>query len=59
VLPHEFQRARVSATSRAHARLERNTARPHIDDRQGVHVAVRVDADHVVQPICKHRNHLQ
>jgi hypothetical protein len=30
-----------------------------VDDRERVCVAVRVDADHVVQLICKHPTHLQ
>jgi hypothetical protein len=35
-------------------RLEHHTAASHIDDRERVRVAVRVNADHLVQLICKH-----
>ena len=35
-------------------RLEHHTAAAHVDDRERVCVAVRVNADHVVQLICKH-----
>ena len=35
-------------------RLEQHTAASHVDDRERVRVAVRVNADHVVQLICKH-----
>jgi hypothetical protein len=35
-------------------RLEHHTAAAHVDDRERVRVAVRVNADHVVQLIYKH-----
>jgi len=35
-------------------RLEHHTAASHVDHRERVRVAVRVNADHVVQLICKH-----
>ena len=35
-------------------RLEHHTTTSHVDDRERVRVAVRVNADHVVQLVCKH-----
>jgi hypothetical protein len=35
-------------------RLEHHSAAAHVDDSERVRVAVRVNADHVVQLICKH-----
>jgi hypothetical protein len=35
-------------------RLEHHTAASHVDDRERVRVAVRVNADHVVQLVRKH-----
>jgi hypothetical protein len=59
VLVGQLQGARVAAATRGDARLEDDSSRTHLDDRERVHVAVRVDADHVVELICKHPNHLQ
>src|SRR5436190_15512531 len=59
VLFPELQGARIAAAVRLNARLEYDRAGPNLDDRERVHVAVRVDADHVVQLICKHPTHLQ
>jgi hypothetical protein len=55
----QLQGARVAVATRGDARLEDHSSRTHLDDREGVHVAVRIDADHVVEPICKHPTHLQ
>jgi hypothetical protein len=40
-------------------RLEHDSAASHLDDRERVRVAVRINTNHVVQLICKHPNHLQ
>jgi hypothetical protein len=40
-------------------RLEHDCAGANLNDRERVHVAMWVDADHVVQLICKHPTHLQ
>ena len=40
-------------------RLEHHSAASHLDDRERVRVAVRINTNHVVQLICKHPNHLQ
>jgi hypothetical protein len=45
--------------TRGDARLEDHSSRTHLDDRERVHVAVRVDANHVVELICEHPTHLQ
>jgi len=55
----ELKSARVAGIVRVHARLEDDATRAHLDDRERVRVAVRVDTDHVVQLICKHPTHLQ
>jgi hypothetical protein len=59
VFSRELQAARVAAAACGEARLEDHSARAHLDDRERVRVAVRVDPDHVVQPICKHPTHPQ
>ena len=59
VLLGKTKHACVTLTVCHRARLEHHTAGAHVDDRERVHLAVRVDADHVVQLICKHPNHLQ
>ena len=41
------------------ARLEHHSTASHLDDRERVRVAVRIDANHVVQLIYKHPDHLQ
>jgi hypothetical protein len=40
-------------------RLEHDTASAHVDDRERVRVAVRINTNHIVQLIRKHPNHLQ
>ena len=50
----ELQGLRVSLTSCGNRRLENDGATEHVQDRERMRVAVRVDADDVVQLICKH-----
>jgi hypothetical protein len=52
----EFERAAIAGAAGGDRRLEDDSARAHLDDRERVHVAVRVDPDHVIQLICKHPN---
>ena len=54
VLISEAKHARVTLTIGDRGPLEHHTAAAHLDDRERVRVAVRVNADHVVQLICKH-----
>jgi hypothetical protein len=54
VLIGKTKHARVTLSICNRCRLEHHTAAAHVDDRERVLVAVRVDADHVVQLICKH-----
>jgi hypothetical protein len=48
----ELQRTRVATAACGDARFSDDGAGTDVDDRERVRVAVRVDADHVVQPIC-------
>jgi len=59
VLVGEPQCFCIAATVSRDAGFEDDDAGSHLDDRDGVPVAVRVDADHVVELICKHPSHLQ
>jgi hypothetical protein len=54
VLIDKTKHARVTLTICNLRRLEHHAARAHVDDRERVRITVRVDADHVVQLICKH-----
>jgi hypothetical protein len=54
VLRCELEGTPVAARARCDRRLEHNTARSYLDDRDRVHITMRIDADHVVQLICKH-----
>jgi hypothetical protein len=54
VLARELKRLRVTVAVGSDARLEENDPARHPDHRYGVHVTVRVDADYVIQLICKH-----
>ena len=55
----QAQRLRVPALARCDLHLEQRGTRRRLHDRERVRVAVRVDADHVVQLVCKHPFHLQ
>ena len=50
----EPKRLRVAASVCSDGGFEHDHAGAHLDDRDRVRVAVRVDADHVVQLICEH-----
>jgi hypothetical protein len=50
----ELQRSLVARPVRRDFAREHDTARAHLDDRERMGVTVSLDADHVVQPICKH-----
>jgi len=54
VLLDECERVRVAAAVGGDCRLENDCAGHDLDDRERVRVAVRADADHLVQLICKH-----
>ena len=54
MLRRERERAPVAACVRGDRRLVDETARSYLEDRDRVHITMRVDADHVVQLICKH-----
>jgi hypothetical protein len=59
VLVRERECRRVTGAVSGDARLDERLAAAHLDDRERMAVAVRVDADHVVQLICKHPIDLQ
>jgi hypothetical protein len=59
VLIGKTKQACVTLTICDRGRLEHHTAASHVDDCERVRVAVRINADHVVQLICKHSNDLQ
>ena len=52
----EAQRLRVAATAGRRRRLRDHRARPRVDNRKRVLIAMRIDANHVVQFVCKHPN---
>ena len=54
VLIGKTKHARVTLTICDRCRFEHDNAAAHVDDRERVRVAVRINADHVVQLICKH-----
>jgi hypothetical protein len=54
VLFTELERLPVAIAVRRQVRLEHDRAGSNVDDRERVRVPVRVDADDVVQLICKH-----
>ncbi len=54
VLVREPQRLGVTAVTRSDGPLRDNSTRRRRDHRQHVLIPVRVNADHVVQLICKH-----
>src|SRR6266511_297295 len=54
VLIGKTKHARVTVTIGNCGRLEHHTASAHVDDRERVRIAMRINADHVVQLICKH-----
>jgi hypothetical protein len=54
VLIGKTKHTRVTLTIGDRGRLEHHTARAHLDDRERVPIAMRINADHVVQLICKH-----
>jgi hypothetical protein len=54
VLIDEPQSMRVPVAARVDGRLKQDGSADDVHDRKRVRVAVRVDADHVVQLICKH-----
>jgi hypothetical protein len=51
--------ARVTLSIRDRDRLEHHTAASHIDDRERVRVAMRINTNHVVELLCTHPTHLQ
>jgi hypothetical protein len=53
-LVDELQSLRVAVAVRDNRRLEDDRAADDVHDRERMKVAVRVDADDVVQLICKH-----
>ena len=55
----KLKRLHVAARVGGHYRLEHHHAGPNLDDRKRVRVSMRVDANHVVQLICEHRNDLR
>jgi hypothetical protein len=59
VLTGKTKHTRVALTICDRCRLEHHTASAHVEDRERVRVAVRINTDHVVQLICKHPTHLQ
>lgn len=54
MLVGETKRLCVTVSVCSHDGFEHDHTSPHVDDRDRVRVAVRVDADHVVQLICEH-----
>src|SRR5436189_5163270 len=54
MLVDELQCPRVAVAVRVDRRLEDDGAADDLDDRERVRVAVWVDTDHLVQPICEH-----
>ena len=54
MLVDELQRLRVAVAARGDRRLEDDRAADDVHDRERMRVAMWVDADHVVQLICKH-----
>jgi len=50
----ELERAPMAVRVRGDRCLEDKTACPYLNHRQRVHITMRVDADDVVQLICKH-----
>jgi hypothetical protein len=59
VLVDELQRVCVTVAARGDGRLKQDSSADDLHDGERMRVAVRVDTDHVVQLICKHRFHLQ
>jgi len=54
VLIGKTKHAGVSLTICGHGGFEHHSTGAHVDHRERVRVAVRINADHVVQLICKH-----
>ena len=54
VLIGKTKHARVTLTIGDRGRLQHHTTAAHLDDRERVRVAVRVNTNHVIQLICKH-----
>ena len=54
MLLDECERLRVAVAARRDIRFKNDCACNDLDDRERVRVAVRADADHLVQLICKH-----
>ncbi len=54
VLIDKLERMRVTAAARGDTRLQHDRSAGDVHHRERTQAAVRVDADDVVQPICKH-----
>src|SRR5262249_40255389 len=54
VLAGQFERTTITGPACGDRRLEHDSAGADLDDRERVHIAMRVDTDDVVNLICKH-----